>query len=161
MLSMAAQAIRDGELLALVPASAVQRYEPNIENVCTALARFAQPHFPSVSGRDAVALAAALTGMALPVAGVIVWWTRWVGGPTWAAPAVFGATAVVLVVAAALGARLRLGRVEIDGAAWLGPTAAASGRVGVARQRPTDGASVGRFGVDGDHPQRCRTRSGP
>ena len=58
-LSLAAQGVFDGELLALVPAGSAQRYGPNIENVSTALARFAQAHFPVVSARDAGAVGAA------------------------------------------------------------------------------------------------------
>ena len=47
--SLAAQGVLDGDLLALVPAGAGQRYGPNIENVSTALARWAKDHFPAVS----------------------------------------------------------------------------------------------------------------
>src|ERR1700677_854327 len=40
--SLAAQGISDADLLAFVPAAAAQRYEPNIENVSTAIARWAK-----------------------------------------------------------------------------------------------------------------------
>ncbi len=82
-LSLAAQGVVDGELLALVPAGTAQRYGPNIENVSTALARFAQEHFPVVSARDAVAVGAALTVAALAVAAVIVWRLRWASDGNW------------------------------------------------------------------------------
>lgn len=116
-LSLAAQGISDGELLALVPTQAAQRYGPKTENVSTALARYAQEHFPTVSVRDAVSVAAALTAAALTVAAIIVWRLRWEGAhlvPT----AVFAGAALILLVTAALGARMRGGSVFVDGCAW-------------------------------------------
>ena len=80
-LSLAAQGVADGELLALVPARP-QRYGPNIENVSTALARWASEHFPVVSARDAVGVAAVINGAAL-VAAVIVWRMRWASDTNW------------------------------------------------------------------------------
>jgi type VII secretion integral membrane protein EccD len=124
-LSLAAQGVADGELLALVPAQAAQRYGPNIENVSTALARWASEHFPVVSARDAVGVAAALTATALAVAAVIVWRMRWASDTNWLPAAVFGAAAVVLIVTAMLCARTGAQRLVVDGAAWSGLLAAA------------------------------------
>jgi type VII secretion integral membrane protein EccD len=136
-LSLAAQGVADGELLALVPAGAGQRYGPNIENVSTALARWASQHFPVVSARDAVMVAAALTASALAVAGLIVWRMRWAHEAAWVSPAVFAAAAVVLIVAALLGARTGVARVVVDGAAWCGLGAAvAAGASGPAGHHP-------------------------
>jgi type VII secretion integral membrane protein EccD len=123
--SLAAQGVADGELLALVPAESAQRYGPNIENVSTALARWAQEHFPVVSASDAAAVAAALTATALAVAGVIVWRMRWAGAGNWVPPVVFAVTAVVLIVAAMLGSRTGAQRLIVDGAGWSGLVAAA------------------------------------
>ena len=123
-LSLAAQGVADGELLALVPATAAQRYGPNIENVSTALARFAQEHFPVVSARDAAAVGAALTAAALTVAAVIVWRMRWAGDGTWVPAVVFAATAVVLFIAALIGSRTAAARSVVDGTAWAGLVAA-------------------------------------
>ena len=50
-LSLAAQGVADGELLALVPAGAAERYGPLIENVSTALARWASEHFVRVCAK--------------------------------------------------------------------------------------------------------------
>jgi type VII secretion integral membrane protein EccD len=117
-LSLAAQGIADGELVALIPARAAQRYGPKIENVSTALARYAQEHFPVVSARDAVAVGAALTTAALAVAAIIVWRLRWGAGGHWIPVAAFGGAALVLIVAALLGTRMRGGPVLVDGCAW-------------------------------------------
>jgi type VII secretion integral membrane protein EccD len=123
-LPLSAQGIADGELLALVPPNTAQRYGPNIENVSTALARWASQHFPVVSGRDAVVVAAALTGAALGVAGLIVWRMRWASDGGWVSPGVFAGAALVLIVAAMLCARLGAQRVLVDGSAWAGLSAA-------------------------------------
>ncbi|BBZ15017.1 type VII secretion integral membrane protein EccD [Mycobacterium branderi] len=123
-MSLSAQGVADADLLALVPVGAAQRYGPNIENVSTALARYAQEHFPMVSARDAVTVAAALTGAALAVAALIVWRIRWGAEAVWAVPAVFAGGAVVLIVAAMLCARAGAQRVVVDGAAWAGVGAA-------------------------------------
>jgi type VII secretion integral membrane protein EccD len=123
-LSLAAQGVSDGELLALVPAGTAQRYGPNIENVSTALARWAQQQFPMVSAGDAVVVAAALTGAALAVAGLMVWRMRWASDGSWLPVAVFGGAAIVLFVAAMLAARLGVQRVVVDGGAWAGMGAA-------------------------------------
>jgi type VII secretion integral membrane protein EccD len=123
-LSLSAQGYADGELLALVPAGTAQRYGPNIENVSTALARWAQEHFPSVSARDAVVVAGALSGAALAVAALIVWRMRWAAEGAWVPSAVFGGAAVVLICAAMLCARLGVARAVVDGGAWTGVGAA-------------------------------------
>ena len=123
-LSLAAQGVFDGELLALVPAGGAQRYGPNIENVSTALARFAQEHFPVVSARDAGAVGAALTAAALAVAAVIVWRLRWASGGNWVPAAVFAAAAAVLVLVALVGSRTAAPRSVVDGTAWAAVAAA-------------------------------------
>ena len=116
--SLAAQGVLDGDLLALVPAGAGQRYGPNIENVSTALARWAKDHFPAVSAGDAALVAVALTGAALGVAALLVWRMRWAGGLTVVPPAVFGGAALLLAVAALLCGRLGAPWTAVDGAAW-------------------------------------------
>ena len=116
--SLAAQGVVDGDLLALVPAGTGQRYGPNIENVSTALARWAKDQFPAVSAGDAALVAVALTGAALGVAALLVWRMRWAGGVMVLPAAVFGGAAVLLAVAALLCGRLGAPRAAVDGAAW-------------------------------------------
>ena len=60
-LSLAAQGVNDADLLAFVPAVSAQRYEPNIENVSAAIAKWAKHHFLPVSAGDAARVAVALT----------------------------------------------------------------------------------------------------
>jgi type VII secretion integral membrane protein EccD len=122
--SLAAQGVTDGELLALVPAGAAQRYGPNIENVSTALARWAQDHFPMVSARDAVMVGATLAGVALALAALLVWRLRWAGAGAVLPAAVFGGLAVVMIVVAVLSGRTATPQVLTDGAAWAGLGAA-------------------------------------
>jgi type VII secretion integral membrane protein EccD len=136
-LSLAAQGIADGELVALVPAQAAQRYGPKIENISTALARYAQEHFPMVSARDAVTVGAALTAAALVVAAIIVWRLRWGAGQHWVPVAVFGGGALILTVAALLGARMRGAQVLVDGCAWAAlALAALTGATGPGGAKP-------------------------
>jgi type VII secretion integral membrane protein EccD len=130
-LSLAAQGVADADLLAFVPAAAAQRYEPNIENVSTAIARWAKNHFPTVTTRDAVAVAVGLTVVALAVSGLIIWRLRWSGGGGWLAPGIFAATATVLVAAAMLGARMGAQRFVIGAMTWSALAAAvAAGATG-------------------------------
>ncbi|MBV8861951.1 MAG: type VII secretion integral membrane protein EccD [Mycobacterium sp.] len=117
-LSLAAQGVADADLLAFVPAGAAQRYEPNIENVSTAIARWAKNHFPTVTPRDAVGVGVGLTVAALATAGLIIWRLRWASSGGWLAPDVFGATAAVLVAAAVLGSRMRAQRFVIGALTW-------------------------------------------
>ena len=112
-LSLSAQGVSDAELLAFVPAASAQRYEPNIENVSAAIARWAKSHFPAVSADDAAAVAVALTTVALLVSGLLVWRQRWATSGGWLTPVIFGAAALVLLavtlvtvrISAPLGAR--------------------------------------------------------
>jgi type VII secretion integral membrane protein EccD len=122
--SLSAQGVWDGDLLALVPAKTAQRYAPKVENVSTALAKWAKDHFPPVSEHDAVVVAAGLTATALTVAAAMVWRMRWAAESWWVSPAVFGGVAVVLLAVAMLGARLGASRVVVDGGAWAGVAAA-------------------------------------
>jgi type VII secretion integral membrane protein EccD len=124
--SLAAQGVADADLLAFVPADAAQRYEPNIENVSTAIARWAKNYFPTVTARDAVAVGFGLTVVALAVAGLIIWRLRWAGGGGWLAPGVFAATATVLVGAAMLGSRMAAQRFVIGAITWSALAAAAA-----------------------------------
>jgi type VII secretion integral membrane protein EccD len=119
-LSLAAQGVSDADLLAFVPASTAQRYEPNIENVSAAIARFAREHFPAVSLADATRVAVVLTMVALAIAGVLVWRLRWSGTGSWVAPAVFGGTALVLAVASMLSPRLSAERFATGATTWAG-----------------------------------------
>jgi type VII secretion integral membrane protein EccD len=123
--SLAAQGVADADLLAFVPAEAAQRYEPNIENVSTAIARWAKNYFPTVTARDAVAVGVGLTVVALAVAGLIIWRLRWAGGG-WLAPGVFAVAATVLVGTAMLGSRMGAQRFVIGAITWSALAAAAA-----------------------------------
>jgi type VII secretion integral membrane protein EccD len=118
--SLAAQGIVDGDLLALVSAGSGQRYGPNIENVSTALARWAKEHVPAVSAGDAVLVAVALMATALALAALLLWRMRWAGAAPVVPAAVFGGAAVVLLVAALICGRRGAPRAAVDGAAWAG-----------------------------------------
>ncbi|MCW2649337.1 MAG: hypothetical protein JWR32_313 [Mycobacterium sp.] len=117
-LSLAGHNIADGELLALVPARTARRYGPIVENVSTALARYATAHFPMVSGQAAVVVAAGITGAALATAGLLVWRMRWASDGSLLLSAVFAAAALCLVAVAMTCARVGAARVVVDGAAW-------------------------------------------
>jgi ESX secretion system protein EccD len=119
-LSLGGHNIADGELLALVPAQSARRYGPIVENVSTALARYATEHFPMVTGQAAVVVAAGISGAALATAGALVWRMRWASDASLLSPAVFVGAAVLLIVAAMLCARVGVARVVVDGAAWAG-----------------------------------------
>lgn len=117
-LSLAAQGINDADLLAFIPAAKAQRYEPNIENVSAAIAKWAKDHFPAVSALDAARVAVALTLVALVVASVLVWRLRWGGSGSWVAPAIFGGAAIVLAAAATLSARMRADHFLTGATTW-------------------------------------------
>ena len=116
--SLSAQGVADGDLLAFVPEKTARRYTPLIENVSTALARWAHAHFPPVSTHDAVVVAGALTAAALLGAALLVWRLRWAAQPFWLSPAIFAVTAGILLATAMLSARAGASRVIVDGAAW-------------------------------------------
>lgn len=122
-LSLAAQGINDADLLAFVPASKAQRYEPNIENVSAAIAKWAKEHFPAVSAVDAARVAAMLTLVALALAGVLLWRLRWGTTGSWIVPAIFGGAAVVLAGASTLGARMGAERFLTGATTWAALTA--------------------------------------
>jgi type VII secretion integral membrane protein EccD len=122
-LSLAAQGINDADLLAFIPAAKAQRYEPNVENVSAAIARWAKEHFPAVSAADAGRVGAVLTLVALALAGVLVWRVRWGGAGGWVAPAIFGGAAVVLAGASTLGARMGAERFLTGATTWAALTA--------------------------------------
>ncbi|MUL48354.1 type VII secretion integral membrane protein EccD [Mycobacterium sp. CBMA293] len=105
-LSLAAQGVTDADLLAFVPASSAQRYEPNHENVSAALARFAKANFPAVSIKDARRVAVLLTLAALVLAGLLIWRMRWAASGGIVAPALFGGAALALAGASVLTGRL-------------------------------------------------------
>lgn len=117
-LSLAAQGINDGDLLAFIPAGTAQRYEPNIENVSAALAKWARAHFPAVSALDALRTAVTLTLIALAMSAVLVWRLRWGGAASWVAPAVFGGAAVTLAVVSMLSARAGAERFATGSTTW-------------------------------------------
>ena len=116
--SLSAQGVADGDLLAFVPEKTARRYTPLIENVSTALARWAHAHFPPVSTHDAVVVAGALTAAALLGAALLVWRLRWAAQPFWLSPAIFAVTAGILLATTMLSARAGASRVIVDGAAW-------------------------------------------
>jgi type VII secretion integral membrane protein EccD len=117
-LSLAAQGVNDADLLAFVPAASAQRYEPNIENVSAAIAKWAKDHFPAVTARDAAQVAVALSLVAIAVSGLLVWRLRWASSGGWLAPTIFGATAVVLGVTALLSARMGADRFTLGATTW-------------------------------------------
>ncbi|MEE6140378.1 type VII secretion integral membrane protein EccD [Mycobacterium sp. 050128] len=117
-LSLAAQGVHDAELLAFVPAATAQRYEPNIENVSAAIAKWAKQHFPAVTALDAARVAVALTLVALSVAALLVWRLRWASAGGWLVPTIFGATALVLAGAALLATRMGADRFIAGATTW-------------------------------------------
>jgi type VII secretion integral membrane protein EccD len=117
-LSLAAQGVNDADLLAFVPAASAQRYEPNIENVSAAIAKWAKEHFPAVTTRDAARVAVALTLVAIAVAGLLVWRLRWASTGGWLTPTIFGGTAAVLAVTALLGSRMGADGFTIGAITW-------------------------------------------
>jgi type VII secretion integral membrane protein EccD len=117
-LSLAAQGVNDADLLAFVPAAAAQRYEPNIENVSAAIAKWAKHHFLPVSATDAARVAVVLTAIAMAVAAALVWRMRWASDGGWLAPAIYGATALVLAVSAVLATRMGADRFVAGTMTW-------------------------------------------
>jgi type VII secretion integral membrane protein EccD len=117
-LSLAAQGVSDADLLAFVPARSAQRYEPNIENVSAAIAKWAKDHFPAVSTRDAARVAVVLTLVAVALAGLLVWQLRWAGTGGWLVPTIFGGTAVALAVTAWLSTRMGAERFVTAATTW-------------------------------------------
>lgn len=117
-LSLAAQGVNDAELLAFIPAAAAQRYEPNIENVSAAIAKWAKEHFPAVTALDAARVAVALNLVALSVAALLVWRMRWASPGGWLVPTIFGVTAAVLASSAVLGVRLGADRFITGATTW-------------------------------------------
>jgi type VII secretion integral membrane protein EccD len=117
-LSLAAQGVNDADLLAFVPAASAQRYEPNIENVSAAIAKWAKEHFAAVTASDAARVAVALTLVAVAAAGMLVWRVRWASAGGWLTPAIFGGTAAVLAVTALLGSRMGADRFTVGAATW-------------------------------------------
>jgi type VII secretion integral membrane protein EccD len=117
-LSLAAQGVNDAELLAFVPEATAQRYEPNIENVSAAIAKWAKEHFPAVTALDAARVAVALTLVALSVAALLVWRLRWASSGGWLVPTIFAATALVLAGTALLAVRMGADRFITGATTW-------------------------------------------
>lgn len=117
-LSLAAQGVNDAELLAFIPAASAQRYEPNIENVSAAIAKWAKQHFPAVTALDAARVAVALSLVALSAAALLVWRLRWASAGGWLAPTIFGVTALVVAGAAVLASRLGADRFITAATSW-------------------------------------------
>jgi len=117
-LSLAAQGVNDADLLAFVPAASAQRYEPNIENVSAAIAKWAKEHFPAVSTRDAARTAVMLTLVALALAALLLWRLRWAGAGGWLVPAIYAATALVLAITARLTARTGAEQFVVGATTW-------------------------------------------
>lgn len=116
--SLAGHNVVDGDVLALVPAGAAERYGPVVENVSTALAQYASDHFVRVTAQTALAVAAVIIGGALGVAGVLLWRLRWAQESALLVPILFAAAMLALLITVAIGARVGAGRVVTDGAAW-------------------------------------------
>jgi type VII secretion integral membrane protein EccD len=117
-LSLAAQGVSDADLLAFVPAEAAQHYEPNIENVPAAIAKWAKAHFPAVSAVDAARAGMALTLVAVSIAGLLLWRIRWAGPGGWLAPTLFATTAAVFAAGALLGTRMGADRLITAATTW-------------------------------------------
>jgi type VII secretion integral membrane protein EccD len=117
-LSLSAQGVTDADLLAFVPAAAAQRYEPNIENVSAAIAKWAKGHFPAVSAGDAAAVAVALTTVALIVSGLLVWRQRWATAGGWLTPTIFGVAGLALIAVAVLAGRMAAPLAARTAACW-------------------------------------------
>jgi type VII secretion integral membrane protein EccD len=117
-LPLAAQGVNDADLLAFVPAVSAQRYEPNIENVSAAIAKWAKDHFLPVSAADATRVAVALTTLALAVCAVLVWRMRWASDGGWLAPAIFAGTAAVVALTTLLATRMGADRFVAGTTSW-------------------------------------------
>lgn len=117
-LSLAAQGVNDADLLAFVPAVSAQRYEPNIENVSAAIAKWAKQHFPAVSALDAARAAVLLTLVAAAVSELLVWRLRWASTGGWLTPTIFGVTAAVFAVSALLSTRMGADRFITGATTW-------------------------------------------
>jgi type VII secretion integral membrane protein EccD len=117
-LSLAAQGVADGDLLAFVPGRSAQRYEPNIENVSAAIAKWAKEHFPPVTTAVAARVAIALSLVALTVAAVLVWRQRWAHPGGWVPATIFAVTALILAGLAALSPRLAAEPYMTSAASW-------------------------------------------
>ncbi|WAJ48003.1 type VII secretion integral membrane protein EccD (plasmid) [Mycobacterium sp. Aquia_216] len=117
-LSLAAQGVNDAELLAFVPAATAQRYEPNIENVSAAIAKWAKEHFPAVTALDAARVAVALTLLAFSIAALLVWRLRWASSGGWLVPTIFAITALVLAGTSLLAARMGADRFVTGSTTW-------------------------------------------
>jgi type VII secretion integral membrane protein EccD len=89
-----------------------------VENVSTALARYAAEHFVRVTAETAVAVGVTIMGGALAVAAALLWRVRWATETSVLVSAVLAGMTVLLVGAAALAKRLGGPRVVTDGAAW-------------------------------------------
>ncbi|MDQ2636950.1 MAG: type VII secretion integral membrane protein EccD [Actinomycetota bacterium] len=122
-LSLAAQGVNDADLLAFVPAEKAQRYEPNVENVSAAIAKWAKAHFPAVSAADAARVAVVLTLIALASASVLLWRLRWTSTGGWLVPTLFGVSALALAGTAVLSGRLGAERFVTGATAWASLTA--------------------------------------
>ena len=117
-LSLAAQGVKDSDLLAFVPARSAQRYEPNYENVSTAIAKWAKEHFPAVTADVATRVAITMTTVAVFLAALLVWRQRWASDGGWVPAAIFGGAALVLAGIAVLGPRMRLESYITATASW-------------------------------------------
>ncbi len=124
--SLAGHNIADGDVLALVPAGRAERYGPVVENVSTALAQYASDHFVRVTAQTALTVAVAVFGVALGVAGMLLWRLRSADESALLVPLLFAAATAGLLVTVAVGARVGAGRVVTDGAAWAALVAAVS-----------------------------------
>ena len=117
-LSLAAQGVSDGDLLAFVPAVNAQRYEPNIENVSAAIAKWAKEHFPAVTTAVTARVAVALMLIALGVAALLVWRQRWASPGGWVPATIFAVSALILAGVAALSPRLKTEPYVTSAASW-------------------------------------------
>ncbi|MCC9184360.1 type VII secretion integral membrane protein EccD [Mycolicibacterium mageritense] len=116
--SLAGHGIVDGNLLVVMPAGSAERYESVVEQVSTALARWSEEHFTSVSERDAVTVGLSLAGVALGLGALLVWRLRWASSSPVLALAIFAGLAVVLGATAYLSHRTAAPRPVVDAVSW-------------------------------------------
>jgi type VII secretion integral membrane protein EccD len=116
--SLSGHNVVDGDILVLMPAGSAERYGPVVENVSTALARYASEHFVRVTADTAMAVAVAITGGALAVAATLLWRARWAVDQSLLVTSVYAGAAVTLIGVAVVATRLGARRIVGDGAAW-------------------------------------------
>jgi type VII secretion integral membrane protein EccD len=115
---LAEHGIRDGDLLALLPAGTSERYPPVVENISTALARWAGEHFPAVSALDAALTGSGLVAVAAGIGGALLWRARWANQVGWIIGATFLTAALIVSATAWLCRRGGTPQPIVNGTIW-------------------------------------------